>query len=55
MNLLSKTDDLINFINKHIKVVKFEILKIKTCFGNKDLFSQICLKTNDFIKKEKFS
>ena len=26
-------------INKHIKIVKLEILKVKTWFGNKDLSS----------------
>ena len=26
-------------INKHIKVVNLEILKVKTWFGDKDLFS----------------
>ena len=54
--------------NKNIKIVNLEILKVKTWFGDKDLFSQLCLikkdyfikrinslnKTNDFIKNDKF-
>ena len=38
-------------ISKTIKIVTLEILKVKTWFGDKDLFSQICLvKTHCFIK-----
>ena len=38
-------------INKDIKIVNLEILKVETWFGDKDLFSQICLtKTYHFIK-----
>ena len=38
-NLLSKTDDFMKFINKNIKVVNLGILKLKTWFGDKDVFS----------------
>ena len=42
-------------INKNTKVVNLEILKVKTWFGDKDLFSLICLlKTDDFTKTHKF-
>ena len=37
INLLSKTDDFIQFINENIKIVNLEILKVKTWFGDKDL------------------
>ena len=38
-------------INKNLKIVNLEILKVKTWFGDKDLFSEICLiKPNDFTK-----
>ena len=30
-------------IDKNIKIVNLNILKIKTWFGDKDLFSQSCL------------
>ena len=38
-------------INKNIKIVNLEILKVKTWFDDKDLFSSICLiKIHYFIK-----
>ena len=39
INSLGKTDDCIKLINEHIKIVNLEILKVKTWFGDKDLFS----------------
>ena len=39
INSLSLTDDFIKSINKNIEVVNLEILKVKTLFGDKDLFS----------------
>ena len=39
IKLLSKTYDFIKSINKNVKVVNLEILKVKMWFGDKDLFS----------------
>ena len=44
-------------INKNIKVVNLEILKVKTWFGDKDLYGKLInllSKTSDFIKTDKF-
>ena len=43
INSLSKTDDFTKkheIINKNIKIVNLEILKVKTWFGDKDLYSK---------------
>ena len=38
-------------INKNIKIVNLEILKVKTWFGDKDLFSSICLVKRMILQK----
>ena len=56
INLLSKTYDFVKSVNKNIKVVKLEILKVKTWFCNKDLSSvNLFSKTYDLIKSDRFA
>ena len=38
-------------INKSIQIVNLEILKVKTWFGDKDLFSSICLVKQMILQK----
>ena len=46
----------IRTINKNIKIVNLEILKVKTWFCDKDLSSvNLLSKTHDFIKDYKFA
>ena len=43
-------------INKNIKIVNLEILKVKTWFGDKDLSSvNLLSETDDLIKNVKFA
>ena len=46
---------MINLLSKTHEFVKSEEIKIKSWFGDKDLFSYICSKTDDSIKNSKFS